>query len=128
MIVLNIMRHAIKCLLNYEASKFSEEDNNLPDYRKFFVKMRDAEPDKYIKCYMYGNCSGIIGAALAYGKIFKNIDQEWKTDKWYERALDFLENNRNLPGNDSLCCGTAAWLDLLNEIEKNHNLQTEQRK
>ena len=116
MIVLNIMRHAIKCLLNYEESKFSEEDNNLPDYRK------------YIKCYMYGNCSGIIGAALAYGKIFKNIDQEWKTDKWYERALDFLENNRNLPGNDSLCCGTAAWLDLLNEIEKNHNLQTEQRK
>ena len=55
MIVLNIMRHAIKCLLNYEESKFSEEDNNLPDYRKFFVKMRDAEPDKYIKCYMYGN-------------------------------------------------------------------------
>ena len=61
---------AIKCLLNYEESKFSEEDNNLPDYRKFFVKMRDAEPDKYIKRYMYGNCSGIIGAALAYGKIF----------------------------------------------------------
>ncbi len=55
MIVLNIMRHAIKCLLNYEESKFSEEDNNLPDYRKFFVKMRDAEPDKYIKRYMYGN-------------------------------------------------------------------------
>ena len=49
---------AIKCLLNYEESKFSEEDNNLPDYRKFFVKMRDAEPDKYIKRYMYGNCSG----------------------------------------------------------------------
>lgn len=109
---------AIKCLLNYEESKFSEEDNNLPDYRKFFVKMRDVEPDKYIKRYMYGNCSGIIGVALAYGKIFKNIDQEWKTDKWYERALDFLEDNRNLPGNDSLCCGTAAWLDLLNEIEK----------
>lgn len=55
----------------------------------FFVKMRDAEPDKYIKCYMYGNCSGIIGAALAYGKIFKNIDQEWKTDNGTKELWTF---------------------------------------
>ncbi|WP_026522378.1 DUF4135 domain-containing protein [Butyrivibrio sp. VCB2001] len=107
----------IKRAMEYEENSFDIEAGNLPDYRRFFIKMRDTDPNKYIKRFMYGNCSGVVGAAMAYGKICDCLGEKDKKYIWYDRALNFMSST-SMIGNDSLCCGIAAWIDLLAELQK----------
>ncbi len=110
--VKNIIKHAIE----YENSQYCECDRNVPDYRRFKVNIRNTNPTKYVKRYMHGNCAGIIGCVLAYLRINDYIQIEM-LEVWIERALKYLEKVEFV-GNDSLCCGTSAWVDLLVEISK----------
>lgn len=100
----------------YEKQQYCEKDKNIPDYRKFSVHIRNANPYNYEKRYMYGKCSGIIGCTQAYMKINNKVNIR-DLDDWIKKANDFL-NNSMLIGNDSLCCGTSSWIEYLIELQK----------
>ena len=123
----SLFEEAVSCIQSavaYEEHCLDREFSNLPDYRKFQVKLRDASPSRYTKRFMHGNCSGIIGTttavlrmnALLDGRSYQNRLSP-NVAKWTEVVKQYL-SAEELVGNDSLCCGTAAWLDLLCELEK----------
>lgn len=109
-------QNCIKRIFIYENQMYDNEENNLPDFRKFNVEIRDTYPMKYKKRFMYGNCSGIVGT-VQIALIVNKYYQLENIDEWIGRVKKFFDDTR-LVGNDSLCCGTSAWVDLLIEISK----------
>lgn len=114
----------IKESLNYELNLIDLSCFNLPDYRRFQVKLRDASPAQYVPRFMHGNCSGIIGSVATALKIHEllkhNIPtfaEELHCEVWFQAVRNYLDKTE-LVGNDSFCCGTASWLDLLNTLRK----------
>lgn len=101
-------------LFEYESSCFSASDNNWFDFRKFNVKIRDyTKNNDYTPRFMYGYCSGTPGIGLS-----RIIAAQQTNSKMYEvdicRAIEFCKN-KSIIGNDSLCCGSCAWIDFLIE-------------
>lgn len=110
--------------INYERNAIDPQCFNLPDYRRFQVKLRESSPKQYMPRFMHGNCSGIIGSTAAILQIQELIEdcypvilEALQCDVWLQNVKKYLDNT-DLVGNDSLCCGTAAWLDLLNTIRQ----------
>lgn len=69
---------------------------------------------------MYGYCSGILGSSLVVNHLPENLvcceRKEWwrlNSEKYMKRSV--------LIGNDSLCCGTAGWIDYLSSCHKGEN-------
>lgn len=108
-------------LFDYESSAYSPQDNNWYDYRRFDVPLRGYEPSRqYNPRFMYGYCSGAPGIGIS-----RIIASRLTASSLYKedivRAVNFCKNSY-LVGNDSLCCGTGAWVDLLLEAALHFNL------
>lgn len=94
---------------------------NLPDYRKLLLKKGG---DKSQKKFMYGYCSGILGTALVVSELSEELISFQKKEIWKMNAVQYLKKDI-LIGNDSLCCGTAGWIDYLASCHKNEEWSDE---
>lgn len=103
-----------KCIM-YEEENIDKIEFNLPDYRKLLLINKNEKG--YKKKFMYGYCSGILGSSLVVNHLSDElVDYEHK-QIWKSISEKFLKKN-DLIGNDSLCCGSAGWLDYLVENYK----------
>ena len=104
-------------LFEYEDSCYSRADNNWLDFRKFDVNLRDYSQSRFYKPrFMYGYCSGTPGIGMSRIIAAKQLGTR-KFDGDIEKAVDFC---RSVPivGNDSLCCGSGAWIEFLVEASR----------
>lgn len=108
------MEKTVRELFRYEDACYSPKDNNWFDFRKFEVNLRDYSPGSaYKPRFMYGYCSGAPGIGVARIAAAKQL-QVRNFDRDIERAADFCMAP-GIIGNDSLCCGSGAWIELLLE-------------
>ena len=108
------LREIAESLIEYETTCFSNKEGNWFDFRKFNVKLRGFEGNNnYEPRFMYGYCSGAPGIGLARIIASRNTNSlKYEVD--IRRAIEFCKN-KSIIGNDSLCCGSSAWIDLLVE-------------
>lgn len=109
-----------KCM-DYEYNCYDNSEMNLPDYRKLLLKKGG---DKSQKKFMYGYCSGILGTALVVSELSEELISFQKKEIWKMNAVQYLKKDI-LIGNDSLCCGTAGWIDYLASCHKNEEWSDE---
>lgn len=110
------VRIQIQKCMDYEEICFDDNEKNLPDYRKLLLK-NIGEKSLRKKKFMYGYCSGILGTALVVSELSEELVSIHKKEVWKSNAIEYL-NKRILIGNDSLCCGTAGWIDFLASCHK----------
>lgn len=115
----NQVEKQIAYCIQYEEDCFDKTEINLPDYRKL-LKKRNHEAREKRRKFMYGYCSGILGSSLVVNHLPENLvcceRKEWwrlNSEKYMKRSV--------LIGNDSLCCGTAGWIDYLSSCHKGEN-------
>lgn len=101
-------------LVRYEDSCYSQKENNWMDFRRFDVALRGYTPGgAYHPRFMYGYCSGAPGIGVARILAARQLDTR-DFDPDIRRAVSFCLSPRII-GNDSLCCGSGAWVELLLE-------------
>lgn len=101
-------------LVLYEDSCYSQSENNWLDFRRFEVHLRGYTPGKsYHPRFMYGYCSGAPGIGVARILAARQLNSR-EFDEDIGRALKFCLSPRII-GNDSLCCGSGAWVEFLLE-------------
>ena len=101
-------------LFDYESSCYSEKENNWFDFRKFDVKLRGFDrSQRYIPRFMYGYCAGAPGIGISRIIAAKQTNSQ-KYDSDILKTIEFCKN-KTVIGNDSLCCGSSAWIELLIE-------------
>lgn len=112
----------LKGVVEYEETAYDATQNNWLDYRKFNVARRQQQTgEQYNKRFMYGCCAGAPGIGMSR-LILKNLlDNTDVFDIDIERAEKFC-TEEEIVGNDSFCCGSMGWIDLLAELSvKNNN-------
>lgn len=102
--------------LEYEEKCFDTSEKNLPDYRKLVLK-KNIDHSAKGKKFMYGYCSGILGSSLAISHISQDMIDVMHKDWWRSNSVEYLKKDVFI-GNDSLCCGTAGWIDYLSTCHK----------
>ncbi len=108
---------AAKNGLMYEMKCYSRQSNNWYDFRKFNVRIRDAGPSiAYNPRFMHGYCSGSPGIGMSR-IICAKILQTHEFDTAIDNVIRYCQTN-SLIGNDTLCCGTAGWIDFLVEASQ----------
>lgn len=107
-------KDAARQILDYESLCCDSSTNNWYDYRVFQVERRDSSPtDLYSSRFMSGYCSGAPGIGL--GRIIANeIAPSSELETELNRAIRYCIESP-IVGNDSLCCGSAGWIDFLLE-------------
>lgn len=107
-------------LFEYENNCYSEKENNWYDFRKFHVNLRDYNKQKiYSPRFMYGYCSGAPGIGISR-LIASRLSGAEKYESDIKKVITFCEN-KSIIGNDSLCCGSCAWVDFLIEVSLFYN-------
>ena len=109
-----------QALFKYEKACFSKEENNWFDYRKFDVKLRDFAGDRIYKPrFMHGYCSGAPGIGISRIIASRQTNlQMYESD--IDKVIEFCKKEEII-GNDSLCCGSCAWIDFLIEAAQYYN-------
>lgn len=111
------LRAAVDDLLLYERRQYNAAQNNWYDYRRFLVARRDQAPGgAYHERFMYGNCSGAPGMGISRLALMRDADAE-QEEVTVRRVVKFCTEYR-LVGCDTLCCGTAGWIDFLIEASR----------
>lgn len=101
-------------LFEYEKNCYSEKENNWYDFRRFQVDLRDYnKQETYSSRFMYGYCSGAPGIGISR-LIASRLSGGEKYETDIKKVITFCEN-RSIIGNDSLCCGSCAWIDFMIE-------------
>ena len=101
-------------LFGYEDSCYSPAENNWFDFRKFDVALREYSPgDSYRPRFMHGYCSGAPGIGISRIVAARQLGVA-DFDADIRKAVDFCRSPQII-GNDSLCCGSGSWVDLLIE-------------